>query len=227
MKNIRDLISHCPLFAGLPEDQLDSVRDIIIEKECGKGEIIFSEGDDGIGFYMVSKGLVKIYKVSFEGKEHILHIFGPGEVFGEVPVFTGKVYPANAEAIQKSQLLFLPRKTFIGLVTKNPSISLNMLAVLSMRLRQFSVQIESLSLKEVPGRLASYLILLSEEQKNATSVTLNISKGQLASLLGTIPETMSRILTKMSSMNLIEVNGRDIKLLDMDGLQDLAESGKI
>jgi CRP/FNR family transcriptional regulator len=227
MKNIRDLISQCPLFAGLPEDQLNSVRDIIIEKKCGKGETIFSEGDDGIGFYLVSKGLIKIYKVSFEGKEHILHIFGPGEVFGEVPVFTGKVYPATAESIQKSQLLFLPRDTFISLVTKNPSISLNMLAILSMRLRQFAAQIESLSLKEVPGRLASYLILLSEEQKNTASVTLNISKGQLASLLGTIPETMSRILAKMSSLNMIEVNSRDIRLLDMDGLHDLAESGKL
>jgi len=227
MKNIRDLISHCPLFEGLPEDQLDSVRDIIIEKEHGKGDTIFSEGDDGIGFYLVSQGMVKIYKVSFEGKEHILHIFGPGEVFGEVPVFTGKVYPANAEAIKKSRLLFLPREAFISLVTKNPSIALNMLAILSMRLRQFAAQIESLSLKEVPGRLASYLILLSEEQQNSASVTLSISKGQLASLLGTIPETMSRILSKMSSMNLIEVNGRDISLFDMDGLQDLAESGKL
>jgi len=227
MKNIRDLISHCPLFAGLPEDQLDSVRDIIIEKEYGKGETIFSEGDDGIGFYVVSQGMVKIYKVSFEGKEHILHIFGPGEVFGEVPVFTGKVYPANAEAIKKSQFLFFPRETFINLVTKNPSISLNMLAVLSMRLRQFTAQIENLSLKEVPGRIASYLILLSKEQQNTASVKLSISKGQLASLLGTIPETMSRILGKMGSMNLIEVNGREIRLLDMDGLHDLAESGKI
>jgi len=227
MKNIRDLISHCPLFAGLPEDQLDSVRDIIIEKEYGKGETIFSEGDDGIGFYLVSQGMVKIYKVSFEGKEHILHIFGPGEVFGEVPVFTGKVYPANAEAIKKSQFLFFSRETFINLVTKNPSISLNMLAVLSMRLRQFTAQIENLSLKEVPGRIASYLILLSKEQQNTASVKLSISKGQLASLLGTIPETMSRILGKMGSMNLIEVNGREIRLLDMDGLHDLAESGKI
>jgi CRP/FNR family transcriptional regulator len=102
-----------------------------------------------------------------------------------------------------------------------------MLAVLSMRLRQFTAQIESLSLKEVPGRLASYLILLSEEHKNTVMVTLSISKGQLASLLGTIPETMSRILAKMSSMNLIRVNGRDIRLLDMEGLRDLAESGKL
>jgi CRP-like cAMP-binding protein len=227
MKNIRDIISDSPLFAGLPEDQIESVKDIITEKEYNKGETIFSEGEDGIGFYVVCQGMVKIYKVSLEGKEHILHIFGPGEIFGEVPVFTGKNYPANAEAIKKSRLLFLSREAFINLITKNPSLSLNMLAVLSMRLRQFAAQIENLSLKEVPGRLASYLILLSEEQKCTDSVTLTISKSQLASLLGTIPETLSRILAKMSTRNLIEVNGKEITLFDMDGLEDLAESGKI
>lgn len=227
MELIREAISESPLFAGLPEDQRESIRDIVIVKEYSRGVSIFSEGDEGNGFYIVSKGMVKIYKVSLEGKEHILHIFGPYEAFGEVPVFMGKNYPANAQAIQKSQVLFFPRTSFIELVSRNPSLSLNMLAMLSMRLRQFTVQIENLSLKEVPGRLASYLLLLAEEQGDTDQVSLNISKSQLASLLGTIPETLSRILAKMSSANLIEVKGKDIQLFDRDGLEDLAESGKI
>jgi CRP/FNR family transcriptional regulator, dissimilatory nitrate respiration regulator len=102
-----------------------------------------------------------------------------------------------------------------------------MLAVLSLRLREFTVQIENLSLKEVPGRLASYLIYLAGEQKTGDQISLPISKGQLASLLGTIPETLSRIFTKMSSQNLIEVNGREIKLLDLTGIDDLAMNGKL
>lgn len=227
MELIHAALSESPLFAGLPEDQLQLILDIVIVKECGKGEAIFFEGDEGSGFYIVSRGMVKIFKVSLEGKEHILHIFGPYEAFGEVPVFMGKNYPASAQAIQKSQVLFFPRAAFINLVSRNPSLSLSMLALLSMRLRQFTVQIENLSLKEVPGRLASYLFLLTEEQGDADQVSLNISKSQLASLLGTIPETLSRILAKMSSANLIEVKGKDIRLLDRDGLQDLAESGKI
>ena len=101
-----------------------------------------------------------------------------------------------------------------------------MLAVLSLRLRQFTVQIESLSLKEIPARLATYLTYLSEEQEDETSVTLAISKGHLASLLGTIPETLSRIFSKMSEQNLIEVNGRRIRLIDRTALEVLATHGK-
>jgi len=102
-----------------------------------------------------------------------------------------------------------------------------MIGLLTKRLRQFTVQIEHLSLKEVPGRLAAYLLLVAREQNNPERVTLAISKGQLASLLGTIPETLSRILSKMSGNRLIEVDGRDIRLLDTEGLEDLAENGKI
>jgi CRP/FNR family transcriptional regulator len=227
MKNIIDIISQAPLFSGLPEDQLIEIKQIAIDKFYGKGKTVFLEGDDCNGFYIVVAGKVKIYKVSFEGKEHILHIYGPGNPFGEVPVFSGQKFPANAQTILKSHLLFFPRTAFVGLISDNPSLSLNMLAILSMRLRQFTVQIENLSLKEVPGRLASYLLYLANEQGQEDFVALNISKGQLASLLGTIPETLSRILAKMNKQNLIEVSGRDIKLLDRIGLEELAEHGKI
>ncbi|QTA82307.1 Transcriptional regulator, Crp-type [Desulfonema limicola] len=226
MKPVLDIIASIPSFSGLSSEQLKAVRDIVIEKEFGRGELIFSDGDDAKGFYVVSEGQVKIYKMSFDGKEQILHIFGPGEPFGEVPVFSGKSFPANAQAISKSLVLFFPRKDFVELITENPSMALNMLAVLSMRLRQFTVQIENLSLKEVPGRLATYLVWLADEQGTKTSVTLTISKGQLASLLGTIPETLSRIFAKMAGDNLIDVSGRCINLIDREGLENLAEYGK-
>ncbi len=227
MKKILHIISEAPLFNGLSEAQLNDVRQIAVDKFYDKGKTVFLEGDDCNGFYIVADGKVKIYKVSFEGKEHILHIYGPGNPFGEVPVFAGRNFPANAQTLLKSHLLFFPRKAFIDLISQNPSLSLNMLAVLSMRLRQFTVQIENLSLKEVPGRLATYLLYLSKEQGETDVVTLNISKGQLASLLGTIPETLSRILAKMNKEYLIDTRGRDIKLLDQSGLEILAEYGKL
>jgi CRP-like cAMP-binding protein len=227
MDKILQIISDAPLFNGLPEEQLNELRQIAVDRFYDKGRTIFLDGDPCDGFYIIAGGSVKIYKLSFDGKEHILHIYGPGNPFGEVPVFAGKKFPANAQTLAKSHLLFFPRTAFVDLISQNPSLALNMLAVLSMRLRQFTVQIENLSLKEVPGRLASYLLYLAKEQGRVDTVALTISKGQLASLLGTIPETLSRILAKMNKQGLIETSGRDLKLLDVGGLEDLAEQGKL
>jgi len=221
------ILLNIPIFSGLSKDQIKQIERIAVEKEIIKGRIIFSEGDEGRGFYVVVNGRVKVFKVSPDGKEHILHIVGPGETFGQVAVYAGRSFPASSEAITKTHLLFIPRTAFVELIAGNPSLAMSMLAVLSLRLREFTVQIENLSLKEVPGRLASYLIYLADEQKAGDHISLPISKGQLASLLGTIPETLSRIFTKISNQNLIEVSGREIKILDRTGLDDLAINGKL
>ena len=142
MEKIIRIISSIPLFRGLSEDQLNQVRQIAVDKFYGKGGLIFSEGDEGNGFYVVADGKVKIYKVSMEGKEQIFHIYGPGNPFGEVPVFSGQKFPATAQAILKSHLLFFPKNAFVNLISQNPSLCLNMLAVLSMRLREFTVHLE-------------------------------------------------------------------------------------
>ena len=227
MKNKLEILSETPLFDGLDMDNLKSVSDITITKNYKKGQLIFSEGDDGNGFYVIVSGRVKISKISPEGKEQILHIFGAGEPFGEVPVFTGRPFPATAQAITGTSLLFFPRNAFVDVITHNPSLALSMLGVLAMRLRECTVQIENLSLKEVPGRLSSYLLYLSDEQESPHAVRLTISKSQIASLIGTIPETLSRILTRMTVSKLIEVQGSNIQLLDRSGLEELAESGKL
>jgi len=227
MSTISRSLAITPLFNGLSREQLDEVGAIAISRQYKRGESIFLEGDVADGFYIVADGQVKIYKTSMDGKEQILHIYGPGNPFGEVPVFSGSRFPANAQALVKSRILFLPRNAFVRLIADHPSLSMNMLGELSMRLRQFTVQIESLSLKEVPSRLASYLIYLSEEQQSPERVTLEISKGQLASLLGTIPETLSRIFAKMSAQKLIRVDSKVIDLLDPVGLEDLSTAGKL
>ncbi len=223
MDKILDIIATIPLFNGLPADQIVAIKKIAVEKQINKGEIIVSEGDEGEGFFVIVEGRVKVFKVSTEGKEQILHIFGPGQPFGEVPVFTGQRFPANAQAIDKSRVLFFPRASIVNLISANPSLALNMLAIMSKKLRQFAVQIENLSLKEMPARLASYLLFLAGEQNRDDLVTLKISKGQLASILGTIPETLSRVFAKLSGQNLINVDGKKIIFLNRRGLEDLAE----
>ena len=195
---ISEPIRAMPLFSGLSHEHLTEIMAISEKKTYKKGELIFSEGDVGRGFYIVKAGKVKIFKLSFGGKEQILHIYGPGKPFGEVPVFEGKNFPASALAVLNTELLFFPRADFVNLISKNPSLSLNMLAVLSRRLREFTVMVENLALKEVPARLASYLLVLSTEQDSSDIVTLPVSKNQLAGLLGTTPETLSRIFNRLS-----------------------------
>jgi len=216
------LLAKVPLFTGLAPEQYDELAMIITDQEFKRGRIIFSEGDDGAGFYVVVTGLVKIYKLSPDGKEQILHIFGPGEPFAEVAVFTGSSFPAHAMALEKSRVFFIPRASFVELIKKNPLLAMNMMAALSRRLKQFAHMIEELSLKEVPGRLAAHLLYLSGQQDDDPEVRLRIGKAQLASLLGTIPETLSRILGKMNRQCLVETSGSMIRILDRPGLEALA-----
>ena len=226
MKEVRGQLAGIPLFSGLSGEQYDALARIGVRRSSRKGERIFSEGDEGTGFYVVVTGRVKISKVSAEGKEQILHFFGPGESFGEVSVFTGQGFPADAVAAAQTALLFFPRTSFIALIRNDPALALNMLAQLSQRLRQFAGLIEDLSLKEVPERLAKYLLYLSGRDGDAGAAELDVSKGQLASLLGTIPETLSRILTKMNRQGLIHSRGAQITILDRPGLDAIAWEGK-
>lgn len=226
MDEILSTLGKAPLFQGLQSEYLEQMAKICHLKPYKKGMSVFFEGDPGDGFYLVAKGKVKVFKNSVDGKEKILHILSSGEPFGEVAVFTGKSFPASAQVISDSNLVFLPRREFIALISKNPSLSLNMMGVLTQRLKQFATQIENLALKEVPGRLANYLLLLTEEQENESAVQLSVTKGQLASLLGTISETFSRILAKMNHHQLIQVEGRTIQILDIEGLRQLSENGR-
>jgi CRP/FNR family transcriptional regulator len=141
-------------------------------------------------------------------------------------MFAGEYFPANAETIEETRILFFPRASFVELIRGEPSLAMNMLSILSKRLRQFARLIEDLSLKEVSGRLAAYLIYLSERDNKSDKLELDIAKVQLASLLGTIPETLSRILGKMEGQGLIQVQGRRIRLLERKALEDLAAGGK-
>ena len=219
------LLEPIPLFQDLPREQLQGLARITEDRTYARGQEIFADGDPGIGFYVIMAGRVKIFKVSPEGKEQILHLLDPGEPFGEVPVFSGQNFPAHAEALEKSRIFFFPRNAFIRLIKQDPGLALNMLAILSRRLRRFAALIDDLSLKEVPGRLAAYLLYLSEQKKGATDLTLDITKSQLASLLGTIPETLSRILGKMMKQGLIESDGHRIRILDHAGLEALVDTG--
>jgi CRP/FNR family transcriptional regulator len=224
-ETLEKALSQCALFEGISDDERSALLEIATKRNLPKNTTLFGEGDRAEGFYLILSGGVKVFKISPDGKEHILHIFGPGEPLGEVPVFSGKDFPAFAETLKQSDLLYFPRSRFLDLASRQPQILLNMLATLSTRLRRFTQKIEQLTLKEVASRLSETLLEMAEGSSVAGRgdlVELRITKGQLASQLGTTPETLSRTFQKMTRLGLIRVEKKRVELLDRQGLQGLA-----
>jgi CRP/FNR family transcriptional regulator len=211
------------MFNGLPELILDRLAEMTQEKKFSRGEAIFLEGNLCNGFYMVMQGQVKLFKMALNGKEQTLYILEQGEPFGMVPIFHGNAFPASAVSLTASTVLFFPKKDFLELTAICPELTASMMSKLCQRMRRFATQIESLSLKEAPKRLAAHLLYLQKEQGGTDQVLLNISKKQLANLLGTSAETLSRIFNEMSAAKLIEVEGRIIRILDPAALRCRSE----
>lgn len=226
-----DLLRRCPLFAGLREEDLKKIRAIASPRRIEKKQILFADGEEAKGFYVILSGKVKLYKISSEGKEQILHVVSAPDAFAEAALFLEGTYPAFAEALSDSQLFFFRKRDFVQLIEKNPQLSINIIVSLSRFLKKFASLIEELSLKEVSSRIAKYLIdlslKLSKEGKSPREVELDLSKTQLASRLGTISETLSRSLAKMKAKGIIDVKKNRIVILNRESLEELASGLKI
>ena len=207
------------LFNSLAPPLIDKLAAITREKRFRRGETIFVEGSPSSGFYMVVQGQVKLFKMALDGREQILYVLDPGEPFGMTPVFHGQTFPASAASMTDSTAFFFPKKDFVALVTAHPELALAVMAALARRLRRFAAKIESLSLKEVPVRLATHLLYLQGKQGGTNQILLDIPKKQLANLLGTSAETLSRIFAEMSAAGLIQVQGKTITLFDCEALR--------
>ncbi len=219
------LLRECKLFSALSDEELTKALSISKIRKYPKNSTIFLQGEEAVGFYTVAKGKVKVYKLSDDGRQHILHIVAKGGVFAEAAVFSGNTYPAYAQAITSCELFYFSKDAFYSLIKDNPQISLNMLATLSRYLRRFSTLIEELSLKDVSARLAKY-ILNQSKGFGGSSFELNIKKGELASQLGTVSETLSRSLQKLRAKKIIDVKGKIIYILDKSALSELAMGKK-
>jgi CRP-like cAMP-binding protein len=224
--DIEAVLKRCPLFSDLEDREIAEIQAISASKRYPKGTLIFSEDEEAKGFFVLISGRVKVYKLSPEGKEQILHIISPGETFAEAALFAGSTYPAFAESLAETRVLYFSKDGFLDLIRRNPQISLNMIASLSHWLRNFVSLVEELSLKDVSARLSKYLIDLSAKSARSSErgieFELGISKGQLASQLGTISETLSRALRKLRDRRIIEVEGKKITILQKEALEDIS-----
>ncbi len=223
----KETLRNVPLFSEMDVSHLNEISEIGRIEQFKKNQHIFLENDYYRGFYIVLKGNVKVYRISAEGKEYILHLRKPPQLFADVPLFEeGGNYPANAQALEDSLLLFISKEEFAGLIRKNPSIAFKMLAGFAKRMRQMTKKMEEISTKEVSNRLAGFII--EEIEKNGSIklkepfLCLTISKATVAAYLGTITETLSRAFKKLQEENIIVVNGKKIFVKDLKKLKQLA-----
>lgn len=218
---IREILKNCKMFAGLPDEDLAQLVALSHLRCEERGCVLFSEGEAAQGFFAIGSGRVKLYKLSADGKERILHIVHGGDTFAEAAIFAEGCYPAFAETLSKVETVFVPGKEFLSLLQNRPQIAINMIAGLSQFLRLFAHQIEELTFKDVPARLAGFLLKLPQHKDG--SYLLPVSKSQLASNLGTVSETLSRSLRKLTDEELIRVEGKRIEILDRESLEEIAE----
>lgn len=214
------------LGAGLNANEVKALAEISRTRRLGTGAHLFLEGEKAGGFYVLLTGKLKIYKAGAGGMEYTIHRIQPGQMFAEAAVFHGGIFPANCSALEDSLVAFFPRESFTALIERSPQISLKIIASLSSFLREYNQQVENLSLREVPARIASFL-LGEADRLNTNRFTLEVSKAEIARSLGTIGETLSRSLKKLREAGVIEVDGRRIEILDPRRLADIAGGEKI
>jgi CRP/FNR family transcriptional regulator, dissimilatory nitrate respiration regulator len=223
MPDIRRFLSNTFLFDSFNTGEIDLLHASTTVKRVHKGEHIFSEGIDATAFFIIVSGKLKIFKISPEGKEQTIHIHAEGDLVAEAAIFDSMVYPASCIALEDSTLIRISKDGFTGLVKTHPELALKMMSGYSKRLRLFVAKIEELSLKDIKSRLAGYLIGNSSRENGVTLCRLVYSKKELASVLGTVPETLSRALAFLKQKKLIIEKNNTLIIPDAEKLGRFGE----
>jgi CRP-like cAMP-binding protein len=216
-----------PLFKDFAPSDVGRVAERCFFREFEKGQTLFREGDEAVAFYVIAAGQVKVFKESVDGRELIIKIMRPGDLVGEAAALAGLPYPATAQALDDAAAVEIPHREFAALIKDEPGLALNIIAALSSRLNQISAVLEKLTLKDVPARLASYLLeRVTADAEGEEYVELDVTKTSLAAALGTVPETLSRALRRFVDAGLVASEGRRIYILDENSLRLIAASSK-
>lgn len=216
-----EALSRIALFAEMPTQRLERLAGLARGRNLKKGEALFHQDGEATGFFVIVSGQVKVFRLSPDGREQVLHVFGPGQICGEAAVFEGNRFPASAAALEKTEGLFIRRKDFLEEIRREPELALHMLAVMSRRLRHLVGLVDDLSLKAIGGRLAGFLLEMARE-RDCLSVEMDFNKQTLAARLGTAAETLSRTLQRFRQEGLIEMDKKWICIRDEAGLERLA-----
>jgi CRP/FNR family transcriptional regulator len=218
--NMTYLLRSCRLFSDLEGADLEAVQRIAASKEYRKGETIFNESDPSRGFFIVVTGSVKVYRVAPDGRERVIHVVPAGEVFAEAAMFM-ETYPAAAEALMSpTTVVAIDKNGFKQLLARDPRLSFKIMGTMVRWLARMRDALTDLTLKEVPGRFASYVLSLSAE--TGKPIKVGITKTMLAQILGTTKETLSRLLRRLAEHRILTFRGNTIQILNRPRLQKIA-----
>src|ERR1035441_8947967 len=226
------VLKRVPIFSSLTEQEFAFLTSHLLQRKYAAGELIFGEGDPCAGLYVVQSGNVRIFKSSAGGREQVLSIDGPGSSIAELPVFDGGNYPASAQAVSDSTLLFFSRQDFQALCLQHPQVALKVLRVIGGRLRRLVGIIEELSFTTVRHRLIALLVRLGETEGVCSSngdgiaLTLPSNNSELAAQIGPVRELVSRNLGRLQAEGLIQVDNRKVEIPSLKRLEaELEASG--
>jgi CRP/FNR family transcriptional regulator len=228
-KEIAALLGGNPVFAGIPARDIEALAAVGLDEAHRARASIFMEGDASRWFYLVRSGHVKIVRHSKAGKDVVLELLGPGEIFGGVAVIEKRPYPASAQATEPTVVLKIPADPMIALAERYPAFIREMALMIGRRLRAAHDSVASLAVDPVEARLAAALLRLAKREgtRGQTGVTLpfHLTRQSLADMTGTTVETAIRILSRWLRDGLLADDGGRFVLTDWEGLSALAEGG--
>ena len=217
-----DVVRKAPLFTALDDAAAASLRSSMDSVKISKGSVLFAEGDEGDHLYVIVDGKLKLGTSSGDGRENLLSILGPGEMFGELSLFDPGPRTSTATAVTDARLLSLGQEKLLPWLATNPNVSLQLLARLAQRLRRTNEAVGDLVFSDVPGRVAKALIDLGERFGKQTDEGLfvhhDLTQEELAQLVGASRETVNKALADFAGRNWLKLDGRAVLITDFDRL---------
>ncbi len=214
------VVRKAPIFSGLDESAAASLRTSMTLVKLRKGQSLFKEGDDGDHLFIVSNGKVKLGTKSPDGRENLLMILGPGDMFGDLSLFDSGPRTATATAVTDTKLLSLGQDKVIPWIKEHPEVSLHLLARLASRLRRTNEVVGDLVFSDVPGRVAKALIDLGvkfgEKREEGLFVNHDLTQEELAQLVGASRETVNKALADFAQRGWLRLEARSVMILDYE-----------
>jgi CRP/FNR family transcriptional regulator len=218
------VLKKVPFFEDLTDAELSMIAAVMTEKAYARNELIFLEDDPGEGMFIIRQGRVKVSKSSADGREQILHILKEGDIFAEVVLFDRGVYPASAEAVEETRVWLLRNGDMEVLLQSHPKLAVKLLRLMGRRLRQAQLLIRDLALHDTCGRLAGLLLRFARREGERTEkgivLDLDLTRQELASMIGTSRETVARILSRFQREGVLELDKQKIVICDEQKLRD-------